>query len=997
MRIETLIEVARKELRLFFGSPIGYLFLAAYLGVTLFVFFWGEAFFARGISDARPMFEWLPVLLIFLTSALTMRIWSDERRTGTLEFIVTLPASAWELVAGKFLACLLLLAIALVLTLPLPITVAALANLDWGPVLAGYVAALLLGASYISIGLFVSARSENQIVSLIVAAFICGIFYLLGSDFLTGFVTNEFAELLRELGSGSRFESITRGVLDFSDLYFYVSVTAVFLILNVFAVKSFGWAEDGDAARHRNAFRTTGLIVANVVIANIWLSYIPYLRWDVTEGDQFSIAPVTELQLEQLQEPLLLRGYFSSKTHPLLAPLVPQLRDLLQEYSVVGGNRVQVEFVDPVTNAELEDEANTKYGIRPVPFQVADRHQASLVNSYFDVLIHYGDEYEVLGFRDLIEVKATTESELAVQLRNPEYDITRAIKKVLAGFQGGGSIFDSIATEIAFTGYISSPERLPEGLETLRQPLTDALHSLENESGGIFSWSFVDPEDGDGSVALEIAEKFGFQPMAASLFDTNRFYFYLTLSDGQVVVSMAIPDTADHDAFKRTIEEGLKRFATGLLTSVAFHAPTPPPPQYMGQPSMGSQYGDFRAYLTNDYDVDSAMLRDPVSSSSDVLIVVDPSSLDDKQVFEIDQFLMQGGTVVIAAGAFKTTLVQQSLSTTSNLTGLDDWLAHHGISIDKSMVLDEQNSAFPIPVTREVGGFTFQEIRMFPYPFFVDVRGDGLVADNPIVRDLDQLTFAWGSPVEVDLEMNNERDVVELLRSSNTSWTETSPNVMPEFSETMDSAMYKSTDELKSRALAVSVEGQFSSFFDESPALIEARERARELEEAETAELSEESLAELAEASEEDDTELASETDPAEEEAEEEEDTVGIVATVIDRSPESARLIVVGSADFLSDQVIRMISASSGSMYVNSFQFVANIIDVAMEDASLLSIRNRGHFNRSLPPLSTPQQQLLEYGNYAVAIVLLVAVFGVNLLLRRRRRAQHASWFGVSP
>ena len=223
--------------------------------------------------------------------------------------------------------------------------------------------------------------------------------------------------------------------------------------------------------RHRQLANTYALIAVNVLAANVWLSFMPQMRWDVTEGDQYSIAEVTEQQLAQLQEPLLVRGYFSAKTHPLLAPLQPQLRDLLDEYAEVGGSRVRIEFVDPADDPEMEDEANTKYGIRPVPFRVADRYQAALVNSYFDILIQYGDEYEVLSFRDLIEVKATSESEIDVQLRNPEYDITRAIKKVLAGFQSEGSIFDYISQAISFAGYISSADKLPQGLEELRAPL----------------------------------------------------------------------------------------------------------------------------------------------------------------------------------------------------------------------------------------------------------------------------------------------------------------------------------------------------------------------------------------------------------------------------------------------------------------------------------------------------------------------------------------------
>ena len=130
------------------------------------------------------------------------------------------------------------------------------------------------------------------------------------------------------------------------------------------------------------------------------------------------------------------------------------------------------------------------------------------------------------------------------------------------------------------------------------------------------------------------------------------------------------------------------------------------------------------------------------------------------------------------------------------------------------------------------------------------------------------------------------------------------------------------------------------------------------------------------------------------EEPEEEVDTLGVVGTVINRSPESTRLFVIGSSEFLSDQSIRMISSSAGSLYSNSFQFIANLIDVAMEDASLLSIRSRGHFNRTLPPLSSTETRVFEYGNYAAAVVGLVVVFLLNLLVRTRRRVEHTSWLG---
>ena len=586
MNLQAMRRIAAKELTLFFASPTGYLFLAAFLAVTLFVFFWVEAYFARNVADVRPMFEWMPVMLIFLASALTMRLWSEERRTGTMEFVFTVPARTWEFVLGKFGACLCLLGIALLLTLPLPISIAFHADLDWGPVLAGYAAAFLLGGAYVAIGLFVSARTDSQIVSLIMASFACGAFYLVGSPVLTDLVSGGVADFLRSLGAGARFESITRGVVDLRDLYYYLSLGGVFLVLNVYGLEVQRWAKDGERTRHRAWMLGTTLLAANLLAANLWLASFSGLRIDVTEGRIYSISDATRGYLAQLREPLLIQGYFSAKTHPLLAPLVPRMRDLLAEYEIAGGGNVKVRIIDPADDPELEDEANTKYGIRPVPFQVADRYQSSLVNSYFDVLVSYGDEYEVLGFRDLIEVKVAGEADLDVQLRNPEYDITRSIKKVLYGFQGGSSIFANIQSPVTFTGYLSADEKLPEALAEFRSVVSGVLDELQAESEGKLSVEFIDPDAGDGAVGAEIAQNYGFQPMATSLFDANVFYFYLTLADGETLVQVPVPEALSAEAAKRGIEEGLKRFATGLLRTVALVTPPAPPP-YMAQQGNG--------------------------------------------------------------------------------------------------------------------------------------------------------------------------------------------------------------------------------------------------------------------------------------------------------------------------------------------------------------------------------------------------------------------------
>lgn len=973
MRLEVIRRIAGKELKLFFASPIGYLFLLAFLAVTLFVFFWGEAYFARNIADVRPMFEWMPVLLVFLSAALTMRMWSEERRTGTLEFVATLPVSGWEFVLGKFLACWALLAVALLLTLPLPVTVSLVADLDWGPVWAGYLAALLLGGAYLSIGLFVSARTDSQIVSLILACFVAGAFYLVGSPVLTSLVGGGWAELLRGVGTGARFESITRGVVDVRDLYFYLSLGAVFLTLNVYALEVQRWAGDGARTRHRGWRAGTALVVANLLAANVWLAPLTALRADVTEGDIYSISDATRTYLDQLEEPLLIRGYFSNQTHPLLAPLVPQMRDLLNEYEVAGGGAVRVEIVDPAERPALEEEANSRYGIRPVPFQVADRYQSSLVNSYFDVLVQYGDEYEVLGFRDLIEVKVVSESELDVQLRNPEYDVTRTIKKVLYGYQGGDSIFANLSRPVEFVGYLSSDAVLPPALADYRDTLQQVLEDLSAEADGLFSAEILDPQAGDGALAAEIEEAYGFQPMATSLFDLDPFYFYMTLTDGETVLQVPLPDALSADATRQAIENGLERFASGLLKTVALSAPEAPPPMMgMPQPAAGNTFLQLRDFLAQDFDVVEADLADgTVPDEAALLVVVDPQDFDERQRFAVDQFLMKGGTVVVAAGSYSASLSQQSLTATPRNSGLADWLAHHGVTVGEGMVMDPQNAAFPAPVTRQVGGFSFQEMVMLDYPYFVDVRPPGLNEDHPITAGLPQVTMAWASPLAVDQDAG--RQVTSLLESSDGSWLSSDPDVMPRITESGLSG-FEPEGERGVRTLGVLVEGRFESSFagEPSPLLDDAEsDTAAGETDIEAATLDDEAPADGTTA-----------------------DRLGVVTSVIDRSPESARLFVFGSSDFLADQVLRVIGSAEGTIYGNSVQLLANVVDYALEDRSLLAIRARGHFNRTLPPLEPTEQAGLETLNYLLALAGVGLVFLWHRRRVRRDREIHRAWLG---
>lgn len=950
----TIARIAAKEISLFFSSPIAYLFLAAFAGVTLFTFFWGEAFFARNIADVRPLFEWMPLLLIFLASTLTMRMWSEERRSGTLEYVLTQPVPLWHFVLGKFLGCVALLVVALLITLPLPITVAILGDLDWGPVVAGYLATLLLGAAYLSIGLFISSRSDNQIVSLITAVALCGAFYLLGSKAITDFFGTAASEWLRLLGTGSRFESITRGVIDVRDLYYYISLILIFLALNTFALERERWAATGNKQHHQGWRVLTGLLLVNALGANLWLGQINSLRIDATQGNQYSISSATEHYLNQLQEPLLIRGYFSSKTHPLLSPLVPQIRDLIKEYEIESQGRVRVEFVDPATNPELEQEANQKYAIQPVPFQISDRYQASVVNSYFNVLVQYGDEYQVLGFRDLIEVKTSAEADLDVKLRNPEHDLTRAIKKVLHSYQAGGNLFDTVKGDLVFNAYVSADAALPQQLQDFKRAVETEVNKQQEKSADRLSVNFIDPAADGGKVGEQIAQDYGFNPMATSLLSNERFYFYMTLAQGDQVVQIPLDDMSAA-SFERNFASAVKRFASGFTKTVAFVAPeSAMVHHYQAQ---GSQFSQLEQFLGAELKIAREDLSDgSVSGEADVLFLAAPKDLNEKQLFAVDQFLMQGGTVIAATSPYAASLSQRSLSLQKQESGISAWLKHHGLTIEEKLVMDKQNVPFPLPVNRNIGGFSVQEMRMLDYPYFIDVRASGLSAESAITQSLPQTTIAWASPIVLDAEKQKSHKVTELLRSSDKSWLSGDMNVAPQI--TSDGiTRYVPTGEQKSQLLGVISQGRFDSFFagKESPLLQQADAAMAEEQNANT-------------------------------------DAVKNIGSVIQRSPESARIIVFSSNDFLSDPVVSMAGMANGGQYLNSLQLMANTLDWALEDEGLMSIRARSNFNRTLPTLEQSTQAFWEYLNYALALVALVLVGLVQYRVKRAREQQYRQW-----
>lgn len=235
--------IALREIKSFFGSPIGYLVIAIFLllnGLFLWVFDGEYNILQSGFADLSPFFTLAPWILIFLIPAVTMRSFSDEKKQGTIELLLTKPLSIWQIVNGKFLGSFLLIVIALIPTLVYVYVISSLGspegNIDMGSTMGSYFGLLFLVASYTSIGVFTSTLSENQIVAFLLAVFLCFLFYY-GFEGIAHYAKG-FEDIIAKIGMDYHFKSMSRGVLDTRDILYFVSVAFLFLSFTVYKLKS---------------------------------------------------------------------------------------------------------------------------------------------------------------------------------------------------------------------------------------------------------------------------------------------------------------------------------------------------------------------------------------------------------------------------------------------------------------------------------------------------------------------------------------------------------------------------------------------------------------------------------------------------------------------------------------------------------------------------------------------------------------------------------------
>ena len=232
--------VIKRELGAYFSTPLAYVFIVIFLALSGALTFFLGAFFERGQADLQSFFSFHPWIYLFLIPAVAMRLWAEERKTGTMELLLTLPVSTTAVVIGKYLAAWIFIAIAVALTFPLWITVNFLGEPDNGVIVASYIGSLIMAGSYLAIGSCISALTKNQVIAFILSAVVCFLFLMSGVElvqsFFSGWTPIFVTEAIESMSFLTHFQGIIRGVIDLRDVIFFGSVIGVFLYANALVV-----------------------------------------------------------------------------------------------------------------------------------------------------------------------------------------------------------------------------------------------------------------------------------------------------------------------------------------------------------------------------------------------------------------------------------------------------------------------------------------------------------------------------------------------------------------------------------------------------------------------------------------------------------------------------------------------------------------------------------------------------------------------------------------
>lgn len=406
-----------RDLKRYFSNPTGYVFITLFIFLSAAAAFWQDRFFLDNLATLGQLNAVFPLLLLFFVPALTMSVWSEEKKQSTDELLFTIPATSWEVVLGKFLSTTGIYTVALALSVSHVLVLFWLGSPDLGVLVSNFIGYWLLGAAMISAGLLASLLTANTAIAFVLGAIFCGALTFGGT--LVGAVFPAAGRVIEAVGVSAHFGDFARGVMSLGGILYFCSVAAFFLYLNMLVVDRRHWPKTLETypTTVHYGLRGLGFLLALIGL-NILFTRYDYLRADVTSEGLHSLSPETKTLIGTLSEdrPVFVQAFISPSVPEPYVQTRVNLLSTLHEIESVAGDKVQVLVEETVPFSAQARQAREKFGIVPRQIPNLENARAGLSDVFLGVAITCGAQEQVIPFLD--------------RGLSPEYEITRGVRVV---------------------------------------------------------------------------------------------------------------------------------------------------------------------------------------------------------------------------------------------------------------------------------------------------------------------------------------------------------------------------------------------------------------------------------------------------------------------------------------------------------------------------------------------------------------------------------------